>query len=80
MAGAISNLAQFAFFFGAATRTAVANPVAMIAMLIIGPIAAMISRWRYRQRSSRGRRGGISGKRWRWPAHCRTGNGARRIR
>lgn len=42
MAGAISNLAQFAFFFGARSDDDDANPLAMIAMLIIGPIVAML--------------------------------------
>ncbi|MES2524555.1 MAG: zinc metalloprotease HtpX [Gemmatimonadota bacterium] len=43
MAGAISNLAQFAFFFGGSSDDEEGgNPVAGLAMLIIGPIAAMI--------------------------------------
>ena len=44
MAGAISNLAQLAFFFGGSRDEdgESANPIVMIAMLIIGPIAAMI--------------------------------------
>ena len=42
MAGAITNLAQFAFFFGGRDDDEGANPIVMIAMLIIGPIAAMI--------------------------------------
>ncbi len=44
MAGAISNLAQFAFFFGGSRDEdgESANPLALIGMLIIGPIAAMI--------------------------------------
>jgi heat shock protein HtpX len=43
MAGAISNLAQFAFFFGGARDDeGNSNPVAMIALLIVGPIAAII--------------------------------------
>ena len=42
MAGAISNLAQFAFFFGGRSDDDDSSPVAGIAMLIIGPIAAMI--------------------------------------
>ena len=42
MAGAISNLAQFAFFFGGRSDDDNSSPVAGIAMLIIGPIAAMI--------------------------------------
>jgi heat shock protein HtpX len=43
MAGAITNLAQFAFFFGGrGDDDEGANPIVMIAMLIIGPIAAMI--------------------------------------
>lgn len=43
MAGAISNLAQMAFFFGGrGDDDEGTNPVVMIAMLIIGPIVAMV--------------------------------------
>src|SRR5215204_4245595 len=43
MAGAISNLAQFAFFFGGRSdEEEGGNPIAGLLMLIIGPIAAMI--------------------------------------
>ena len=43
MAGAISNLAQFAFFFGGRSDDDEGgNPIAALAMLIVGPIAAMI--------------------------------------
>ena len=42
MAGAISNLAQFAFFFGGRSDDEDSNPVAGIAMLIVAPIAAML--------------------------------------
>ena len=43
MAGAISNLAHFAFFFGGSRdREGGGNPIVMIAMLIIGPLAAMV--------------------------------------
>jgi heat shock protein HtpX len=42
MAGAISNLAQFAFFFGGRRDDEDSNPLAAMAMLIIGPIAAML--------------------------------------
>jgi heat shock protein HtpX len=43
MAGAISNLAQFAFFFGGrGDDEEGGNPLVAIAMLIIGPIVAMV--------------------------------------
>jgi len=42
MAGAISNLAQMAFFFGGRRDDEDSHPVAGIAMLIIGPFAAML--------------------------------------
>ena len=43
MAGAISNLAQMAFFFGGRSDDDEGmNPIAAIAMLIIGPIIAMM--------------------------------------
>ena len=42
MAGAISNLAQFAFFFGGRSDDEDSNPVAGIVMLIVAPIAAML--------------------------------------
>lgn len=42
MAGAISSLAQMAFFFGGRNQDEDSNPIAGIAMLIIGPIAAML--------------------------------------
>jgi heat shock protein HtpX len=44
MAGAISNLAQFAFFFGGRgdDEEGGGNPIAAIAMMILGPIAAML--------------------------------------
>lgn len=43
MAGAVSNLAQFAFFFGGrGDDDEGVSPVAGIAMLIIGPIVAMV--------------------------------------
>jgi heat shock protein HtpX len=43
MAGAISNLAQFAFFFGGRSDDEEGgNPAVAIAMLIIGPIVAMV--------------------------------------
>jgi heat shock protein HtpX len=42
MAGAISNLAQFAFFFGGRSDDEDSNPIAGIAMLIVAPIAAMM--------------------------------------
>jgi heat shock protein HtpX len=42
MAGAISMLSQFAFFFGGGRDRENNNPIAMILMLVLGPIAAMI--------------------------------------
>jgi len=42
MAGAISNLAQFAFFFGGRSDDEDSNPVAGIVMLIVAPIAARL--------------------------------------
>jgi heat shock protein HtpX len=43
MAGAISNLAQFAFFFGGRDEDGEStNPLAMIGMMIIGSVGAMI--------------------------------------
>ena len=42
MAGAISNIAQFAFFFGGRSDDEDSNPIAGIAMLIVAPIAAML--------------------------------------
>ena len=42
MAGAISNLAQFAFFFGGRSDDEDSNPIAGIAMLIVAPVAAML--------------------------------------
>lgn len=42
MAGAISNLAQFAFFFGGRSDDEDSNPIAGIVMLIVAPIAAML--------------------------------------
>jgi heat shock protein HtpX len=42
MAGAITNIAQFAFFFGGSSDDEDSNPAAGIAMLILGPIAAML--------------------------------------
>lgn len=42
MAGAISNLAQFAFLFGGRSDDEDSNPVAGIVMLIVAPIAAML--------------------------------------
>lgn len=41
MAGAISNLAQFAFFFGGRSDDEDSSPFAGLAMLILAPIAAM---------------------------------------
>ncbi|MEM9838404.1 MAG: zinc metalloprotease HtpX [Pseudomonadota bacterium] len=41
LAGAISALANFAFFFGGARREG-ANPIAMIALMMIAPIAAAL--------------------------------------
>lgn len=43
MAGAISNLAQFAFIFGGRSdEEGSGNPLAMLAMAIVAPIAAML--------------------------------------
>lgn len=42
MAGAISNLAQFAFIFGGRDEDGNSNPIAAIAMMIIAPLVAMI--------------------------------------
>ncbi len=42
MAGAISNLAQFAFFFGGRSDDDDSHPIAGFAMLIVAPIAAML--------------------------------------
>ncbi|CAN5873812.1 zinc metalloprotease HtpX [soil metagenome] len=42
MAGAISNLAYFAVFFGGRDREGGGNPIAAIAMMILGPMAAMV--------------------------------------
>jgi heat shock protein HtpX len=42
LAGAITNLAQFAFFFGGRSDDEGGSPVAGIAMLIVAPIAAML--------------------------------------
>ncbi len=42
MAGAISNIAQFAFFFGGRSDDEDSNPFAGIIMLIVAPIAAML--------------------------------------
>jgi heat shock protein HtpX len=42
MAGAISNLAQFAFLFGGRSDDEDSNPIAGIAMLILAPIGAML--------------------------------------
>jgi heat shock protein HtpX len=42
LAGAITNLAQFAFLFGGRSDDEDSNPVAGIAMLIVAPIAAML--------------------------------------
>ena len=42
MAGAISNIAQFAFFFGGRSDDEESNPVAGILMLIVAPVAAML--------------------------------------
>lgn len=42
MAGAISNLAQFAFLFGGRDEEGNSNPLAAIAMMIIAPMAAML--------------------------------------
>ncbi|MBL0940035.1 MAG: zinc metalloprotease HtpX [Gemmatimonadaceae bacterium] len=42
MAGAIANIAQFAFFFGGRDDEEGANPFVAIAIMIIGPIVAMV--------------------------------------
>jgi heat shock protein HtpX len=42
LAGAITNLAQFAFFFGGRSDDEDSNPMAGLAMLILAPIAAML--------------------------------------
>ena len=42
LAGAITNLAQFAFLFGGRSDDEDSNPLAGLAMLIVGPIAAML--------------------------------------
>ncbi len=42
MAGVIMMLSRFAMFFGGGDRERNGNPVAMIALMILGPIAAMI--------------------------------------
>ncbi|MFN2566313.1 MAG: zinc metalloprotease HtpX [Gemmatimonadaceae bacterium] len=42
LAGAITNLAQFAFFFGGRSDDEDSNPLAGLAMLIVAPIAAML--------------------------------------
>ena len=42
MAGAISNLAQFAFFFGGRSDDEDSNPIAGIVMLVVAPVAAML--------------------------------------
>ena len=42
LAGAITNLAQFAFFFGGRSDDEGSNPLAGLAMLIVAPIAAML--------------------------------------
>lgn len=85
MAGAISNLAQFAFFFGGSRDEDgdSANPIVLIAMLIIGPIAAMIIQMAIsRQREFKADAVGaqISGKpRSLASALIKLENGARRI-
>ena len=58
LAGAISALAQFAFFFGG-TRREGSNPIALIALMLIAPLAASlvqmaISRTREYQADKRG--------------------------
>jgi heat shock protein HtpX len=83
MAGAISNLAQFAFFFGGRSDDDDTSPVGGIAMLILGPIAAMIiqlaiSRQREFKADAVGAR--LSGKpRSLASALLKLENGARRI-
>ena len=42
MAGAVSNLAQFAFLFGGRSDDEGRNPLASLALLIVAPIAAML--------------------------------------
>jgi len=42
IAGAISNLAQFGLFFGGGRDDEDANPIVLIGMMILAPIAAMI--------------------------------------
>jgi heat shock protein HtpX len=42
LAGAITNLAQFAFFFGGRSDDEGSHPFAALAMLIVAPIAAML--------------------------------------
>lgn len=42
MAGAISALAQFAFFFGGRGSNERSNPIATIAVMLLAPIAAML--------------------------------------
>ncbi|HYW33185.1 MAG TPA: zinc metalloprotease HtpX [Gemmatimonas sp.] len=84
MAGAISNLAQFAFFFGGSDDDGEStNPIALIGMLVIGPIAAMIIQMAIsRQREFKADRVGaeISGKPLSLAgALIKLENGARRI-
>ena len=42
MAGAIANLGQFAFFFGARDEDGDSNPVAALAAMIVAPVAASL--------------------------------------
>ncbi|HYH83042.1 MAG TPA: zinc metalloprotease HtpX [Longimicrobium sp.] len=42
LAGAISNLAHFGFFFGGSRDDDEGNPIAALAMLLLAPIAAMV--------------------------------------
>jgi heat shock protein HtpX len=42
LAGAITNVAQFAFFFGGRSDDEDSNPMAGLAMLILAPVAAML--------------------------------------
>lgn len=42
IAGAISNLAQFGFLFGGRNDDGESNPIAGLAMMILGPLAAML--------------------------------------
>lgn len=83
MAGAISNLAQFAFFFGGRSDDEESSPIGGIAMLIFGPIAAMIIQMAIsRQREFKADAVGaqISGKpRSLASALLKLENGARRI-